>query len=77
MILRWEKGRDVVDGLLATSRLTRVTPNREYADLLLRQARAHLVSAQTIVGADPAGAFALVYDAARKATVHWSDPRTP
>jgi hypothetical protein len=67
LILRWEQGRDVVDGLLVRGRLTRVTPNRELADTLLDQARAHLASGQAIVAADPAGAFSLVYDAARKA----------
>jgi len=67
VILRWEQGRQVIDGLLAAGRLTRVTPNRDYADLLLTQARAHVASAQAVVDTDPAGAFALVYDAARKA----------
>ena len=67
MILRWEQGRDVVHRLLARGRLTRVTPNRELADTLLAQARAHLTSGAGIVATDPAGAFTLVYDAARKA----------
>ncbi|MDQ1292220.1 MAG: hypothetical protein QG608_97, partial [Actinomycetota bacterium] len=67
MILRWEQGRQNIDELLASGRLTRVTPNREYADLLLIQSRAHLTSSQAILDDDPAGAFALVYDAARKA----------
>lgn len=67
MTLRWEQGRDVVDALLARGRLTRVTPNRDLADTLLAQARAHLASGASIVATDPAGAFTLVYDAARKA----------
>lgn len=67
MILRWEQGRDVIDDLLARGRFTRVTPNRELADTLLDQARKHLASGGAIVAADPAGAFTLVYDAARKA----------
>lgn len=67
MILRWQQGRDTVDDILARGRLTRVTPNRNLADTLLAQARAHLASATTVVDADPAGAFTLVYDAARKA----------
>ena len=67
MILRWQQGRDTVDDLLARGRLTRVTPNRDLAETLLAQARAHLASATTVVDADPAGAFTLVYDAARKA----------
>ena len=64
MILRWQQGRDTVDDLLARGRLTQVTPNRDLADTLLTQARAHLTSATTVVDADPAGAFTLVYDAA-------------
>ncbi len=67
LILRWEQSRDVVDDLLARGRLTRVTPNRELADTLLGQARAHLASGAAIVDTDPAGAFTFVYDAARKA----------
>jgi hypothetical protein len=67
MILRWEPGRDVIDVLLSRGRLTRVTPNRDLAQTLLDQARAHVASAAVVVDADPAGAFALVYDGARKA----------
>jgi hypothetical protein len=67
VIIRWQQGRDTVDDLLARGRLTRVTPNRDLADTLLTQARAHLTSATAVVDADPAGAFTLVYDAARKA----------
>ena len=67
MILRWQQGRNVIDDLLAHGRLTRVTPNRELADTLLAQARAHLASGTQVVQSDPSGAFSLVYDAARKA----------
>jgi hypothetical protein len=67
VIARWEQGRAVIEGLLSRGRLTRVTPNRELAETLLTQARAHLVSGASVVEADPAGAFTLVYDAARKA----------
>jgi hypothetical protein len=67
VILRWQQGRDVVDGLLARGRLTRVTPNRALAETLLAQSRAHLASSASVVQWDPAGAFTLVYDAARKA----------
>lgn len=66
-MLRWEQGRDVIERLIARGRLTRVTPNRELADTLLTQARAHLGSGAAIAATDPAGAFTLVYDAARKA----------
>jgi len=67
VILRWQQGRNVIDDLLAHGRLTRVTPNRELADTLLAQARAHLASGTQVVQSDPSGAFSLVYDAARKA----------
>jgi hypothetical protein len=67
VILRWQQGRDTIDSLLGRGQLTRVTPNRTLADTLLTQARAHLASAAAVVQSDPAGAFALVYDAARKA----------
>jgi hypothetical protein len=67
VILRWQQGRDVVDELLARGRLTRVTSNRDLAETLLAQARAHLASGASVVQSDPAGAFTLVYDAARKA----------
>jgi hypothetical protein len=40
--------------------------SREHADLLLSQARQHLGSAAAIAGSDPAGAYQLLYDAARK-----------
>lgn len=67
MITRWGQGRPVIDDLLSRGRLTRVTPNRDLAETLLAQARAHVVSCAAVVEADPAGAFTLVYDAARKA----------
>jgi hypothetical protein len=67
MILRWEQGRASVDALLARGQLTRVTANRDLAETLLVQARAHLASGEAVAGTDPAGAFTLVYDAARKA----------
>jgi hypothetical protein len=66
-IRRWEQGRSTIEALLGRGQLTRVTANRDLADTLLSQARAHLVSAAAIAEADPAGAFALAYDAARKA----------
>jgi hypothetical protein len=66
MIVRWQQGRDVVDELLARGRLTRVTPNRDLAETLLAQARAHLTSGASVAESDAAGAFTLVYDAARR-----------
>lgn len=49
--------------------LERVHPSREHADRLIRQARAHLRSAEVLAADDPAGAYSLAYDACRKALV--------
>jgi hypothetical protein len=65
--MRWNQGRDVIDRMLATSELQRVPASRQHADRLILQARKHLVSADEISDADPAGGYTLVYDAARKA----------
>jgi hypothetical protein len=53
--------------MIARGELERVPASREHAELLLAQARQHLDSAQTIAEPDPAGAYQLLYDAARKA----------
>lgn len=66
-MMRWERGRATVDGLIATGRLTNVAANRELAEAYLVQAKQHVTSADAIATADPPGAFQLVYDAARKA----------
>lgn len=42
-------------------------PNRKHADRLIDGAERHLASAARLVTEDPAGAFALTYDASRKA----------
>lgn len=57
----------VIDQMLVRGQITRVAPNRAQSDQLLTHAEAHLRSAQTLRDADTAGAFALAYDAARKA----------
>lgn len=64
---RWEQGRAEVEALLASGRLERVPASRKQADLLVAQARNHLVSARAVAGSDPEGGYAMVYDAARKA----------
>lgn len=65
--MRWQQGRDALDGMIARGELERVPASREHADLLLAQAKQHLESARTIAELDPAGAYQLLYDAARKA----------
>jgi hypothetical protein len=56
----------VLDGMIARGELERVPAGRDHADLLLSQARRHLASAAAIADSDPAGAYQLLYDAARK-----------
>jgi len=65
--VRWNQGREVVERMLDTREVQRVTPNREHADRLVEQARKHLVSADAVCDVDPPGGYALMYDAARKA----------
>jgi hypothetical protein len=65
--MRWQQGREALDGMVARGELERVPPSRDHADLLLTQARRHLASAGAIADTDPAGAYQLLYDAARKA----------
>ena len=65
--MRWEQGRSVIDALLTTRDLERVAASAEHAAELIGQARKHMASAQRIADGDPAGAFQLLYDAARKA----------
>jgi hypothetical protein len=65
--MRWEQGRSVIDELLGTRDLERVTASAEHAAELIGQARKHMASAQRIADDDPAGAFQLLYDSARKA----------
>ncbi|NMO49862.1 hypothetical protein HH310_01430 [Actinoplanes sp. TBRC 11911] len=65
--MRWQQGREALDGMLARGELERVPASRDHADLLLSQARQHLASAAAIAQSDPAGGYQLLYDAARKA----------
>jgi hypothetical protein len=65
--MRWQQGRETLDGMIERGELERVPASRDHADLLLSQARQHLASANAIAGSDPAGAYQLLYDAARKA----------
>ena len=60
------QGRAVIEQMLATGDLQQVPASREHADRLLEQARRHVHSTQNAVAADPEGAYALLYEAARK-----------
>ncbi|MFA5889546.1 MAG: hypothetical protein WDA27_01110 [Actinomycetota bacterium] len=57
----------MIERLLAAGELQRVTPARNSAEALLRMARSHLSSASAVRDSDPEGAYAALYDGARKA----------
>lgn len=65
--MKWNQGRESIERMLADREVERVAANREHADLLIGQAEQHLASAEAICATDTSGAYALVYDAARKA----------
>jgi len=65
--MRWQQGRDTIEGMIARGELERVSASREHADLLLYQADQHVGSAQAIASSDATGAYQPLYDAARKA----------
>lgn len=65
--MRWEQGRSVIDALLEARDLERVPASTGHAGEMISQARQHVTSARRIVDEDAAGAFQLLYDAARKA----------
>lgn len=62
-----EQGKETIEDLLARGELQSVSPDVELAHRLLEAARRHLVSASDIQINDPEGAYAALYDAARKA----------
>lgn len=59
--------RNSIAALLAEGRLAGVTPDTAEARQMLAQAEAHLRTAAAAAADDPAGAYQLLYDAARKA----------
>lgn len=67
--MKWQQGRSVVDAMLEKRELERVTPSADHASELIAQGRRHAASAERIADDDPAGAFQLLHDAARKALV--------
>jgi L-lactate utilization protein LutC len=56
-----------IASLVANGRLERIEPDPQESRDLIRHANAHLESAAAIMERDPAGAYQLAYDAARKA----------
>lgn len=63
----WPVGAAEVQNLIDEGEIEQVEPSTDHAELLMRQALAHLASAPTVLPNDPVGAYALAYDAARKA----------
>lgn len=63
---RWPVGESELQNLIEAGGLEEVEPSSEHAELLIRQAETHLASAPALLPADPPGAFAVLYDAARK-----------
>jgi hypothetical protein len=64
--VRWQQGRNLIDGMISRGELERVPASRTHADILIGQANQHLESAGVIAATDAAGAYQLLYDAARK-----------
>ena len=65
--MSWARGRADVEQLIADGELERVGPSGDVASRLLADAGAHIGLASRGLVDDPAGAFQLCYDAARKA----------
>jgi HEPN domain-containing protein len=63
----WATGRDRVESLVELGHLELVTPSDEHAALLMKDAERHLASAGVLATTDASAAYALAYDAARKA----------
>lgn len=53
--MRWNQGRAEIERMLADGQLQRVQPSRDQSNRLIKQAREHLASAESICGRDPAG----------------------
>ncbi len=63
---RWPVGEVELQNLIDQGEIEEVVPSSEHAEMLMRQAETHLASAPALLPADPPGAFAVIYDAARK-----------
>jgi hypothetical protein len=64
---RQRTSKPTIADLLAADRLGRLAADPEEAAQLVGQAERHLTSAARLVDDDPAGAYQLLYDGARKA----------
>lgn len=66
MTISWPTGIETIQLLLARGDLQKVAPSVEASASFLDQAAKHLDSAAAVADSDPDGAYALLYDAARK-----------
>jgi hypothetical protein len=57
-----------IEDLVRAGRLERIEPDGGEAEDLIEHAERHVASAERLIEDDPAGAYQLLYDAARKAT---------
>ncbi|MBK6886571.1 MAG: hypothetical protein IPH03_09080 [Tetrasphaera sp.] len=64
---RWATGADQIADMLAAGELEQVAPSPQNAARLLAEAERHLRSAALLGPDDPAGAYDMLYAAARKA----------
>lgn len=51
--MRWQQGRNLIDGMLSRGELERVPASRPHADLLIAQSKRHLDSAGVSAQLDP------------------------
>ena len=60
-------GEEAVRRLIEQGEIEQVRPDPDLADLLMDDAHRHLATAELVADPDPAGAYQMTYDAARKA----------
>lgn len=65
--MRWEQGRQAIEGMIGRGELGKVPASRPQADEMLAQAGRHVAAARLTMDVDPVGSYQLLYDAARKA----------
>ncbi|MBU8820325.1 HEPN domain-containing protein [Mycolicibacterium goodii] len=63
----WKPGRETIAALIDRRHLERISGDAANGTYLLREATRRLSGARAALDADPAGAFALAYDALRQA----------
>ncbi|HET6919282.1 MAG TPA: hypothetical protein VFI46_07440 [Jiangellaceae bacterium] len=66
-MVRWERGADQIEAMLERDELQHVAGGSDAAYSLLGMADRHVDAAKACVHIDAAGAYALAYDATRKA----------